>query len=166
MSTPPSELDRLAECLKGLTDEHRRLLDLVRRHDAAMRTMDAGQLGDLVNQQEQCRTRIAQAEARRRLIVASIVRQTKLAGEPTLSRLATAFPTHRARLLTARDELKALAGEIKQRTTVSARIAQSLLGHLNTAVRLIAGAVKQANVYTKQGTPSTRQRIGVMEAVA
>lgn len=149
MSTPPSELDRLAECLRGLTDEHRRLLDLVRRHDAAMRRMDAGQLGDLAGQQEQCRTRIDQAEARRRLVVAGIVRQSKLAGEPTMSRLAAAFPTHRARLLAARDELKALAQEVKQRTAVSARIAQSLLGHLNTAVRLLASAVERGGVYTK-----------------
>ena len=165
MLPQPSELDRLAECLKGLADEHRRLLDLVRRHDAAMRSMDAGQIGELVNQQEQCRTRIGQAEARRRLIVANIVRQSKLAGEPTLSRLAAAFPAHRAKLLAARDELKALAQEIKQRTTVSARIAQSLLGHLNTAVRLLASAVERGGVYTKQGTPKLTRRIGSIEAV-
>jgi hypothetical protein len=61
MSPQPSELDRLAECLKALTDEHHRLLDLVRRHAAAMRTMDVGQINDLANQQEQCRTRVAQA---------------------------------------------------------------------------------------------------------
>ena len=165
MLPQPSELDRLAECLKALADEHRRLLDLVRRHDAAMRSMDAGQINELVAQQEQCRTRIAQTEARRRMVVANVVRQAKLAGEPTLSRLATTFPTHRAKFLAARDELTALAKEIKQRTAVSARIAQSLLGHLNTAVRLLAGAVERGGVYTRQGTPKLTRRIGSIEAV-
>ena len=41
----------------------------------------------------------------------------------------------------------------------------ALLGHLNTVVRLIAGAVERAGVYTKTGAPQMSNRIGVMEAV-
>jgi hypothetical protein len=44
-------------------------------------------------------------------------------------------------------------------------LAGAVLGHLNTVVRLIAGAVEQAGVYTKQGVPQVSARIGVIEAV-
>lgn len=165
MSTPPSDLDRLGECLKSLVDEHRRLLDAVGRHDRAIRAMDAAQIEQLVAAQEACRTRIVQAEARRRLIVATIVRQAKLSGEPTLTRLAQAFPTHRTSFLSMRDELKKLATEIKGKAAVTTRIAQSLLGHLNTAVRLLASAVEKGGTYTKQGAPKLTRRLGSIEAV-
>lgn len=165
MSTPPSDLDRLVECLKALVDEHRRLLDAVVRHDTAMRAMDAGQIEQLAAVQETCRTRIVQAEARRRLIVATIVRQSKLVGEPTLSRIAASSPTHRQSLLSLRDELKTVAAQIKAKTAVTARIAQSLLGHLNTAVRLLATAVEKGGTYTKQGAPKLTRRLGSIEAV-
>jgi len=165
MSTPPSDLDRLVECLKALAEEHRRLLDVVVRHDAAMRSMDVSKIEQLVAAQETARTRIVQAEARRRLIVAAIARQARLSGEPTLTRIATAFPTHRASLLSLRDELKAVATQIKHRTTVTAKIAQSLLGHLNTAVRLLASAVEKGGTYTRQGAPKLTRRLGSIEAI-
>lgn len=165
MFIPTSDLDRLAECLRALVEEHRRLLEVVTRHDAAMRSMDAGQIEQLVAVQEATRTRIIQAEARRRLIVATVVRQAKLAGEPTLSRLATTFPTHRTALLAHRDELKSLATQIKSKTAVTTKIAQSILGHLNTAVRLLAGVVEKGGTYTKQGVPKLTRRLGSIEAV-
>ena len=165
MSIPPSDLDRLSECLKSLVEEHRRLLDAVLRHDKAMRAMDAGQIEQLAAAQEQCRTRIIQSEARRRLVVANLARQAKIAGEPTLSRIATAFPSHRVSFLAMRDELKSLATEIKNKTAVTARIAQSLLGHLNTAVRLLASAVEKGGTYTKHGAPKLTRRLGSIEAV-
>lgn len=165
MSTPPSDLDRLAECLKALVEEHRRLLDVVTRHDVAMRAMKTAQIEQLVLAQETSRTRIIQADARRRLIVANIARQAKLGGEPTLSRIATAFPPHRDSLLAMRDELKSLATQIKSKTAVTAKIAQSLLGHLNTAVRLLASAVEKGGTYTKQGAPKLTRRLGSIEAV-
>jgi hypothetical protein len=40
-----------------------------------------------------------------------------------------------------------------------------VLGHLNTAMRLFAGAVGQSGTYTKNGVPRVSARIGVMEAV-
>ena len=44
-------------------------------------------------------------------------------------------------------------------------LAGAVLGHLNTVVRLIAGAVERAGIYTKSGVPQVSNRIGVMEAV-
>jgi hypothetical protein len=165
MTSPTSELDRLAECLRGLTDDHRKLVDLVRRHEAAMRSLDAAAMETLAQQQEQVRTRILQAEARRRMVVAQLVRSAKVAGEPTLTRLATAFPTHRVVFLKHRDDLRALAGEVKRRSAVAGRIAQAMAGHLNTAVRLLAAAVEGGGTYTKQGGPKLTRRLGSIEAV-
>ena len=165
MSPPTPELDRLADCLRGLADDHRKLVDLVRRHESAMRKLDAPAMESLGQQQEQVRTRILQAEARRKMIVAALVRATKLTGEPTLTRLATAFPTHRAALFKHRDDLRALAGDLKQRTAIASRIAQSMVGHLNTAVRLLAGAIERGGTYTRQGGPKLTRRLSSIEAV-
>jgi hypothetical protein len=55
--------------------------------------------------------------------------------------------------------------QISDRTHVAGRLASAVLGHLNTALRLFAGAVGQAGVYTKAGVPKVANRIGVMEAV-
>ena len=165
MSPQHAELERLTDCLRGLVDEHRKLLDLVRRHESAMKAMDTEAIDALSAQQEQSRTRIVQWEARRRLIVPLLAKSAKLTGDMTLPRLAAAFPTHRAVLLVLREELRDLATQIKQRTAISTRIAHALVGHLNTAVRLLAGAAERGGVYTKQGTAKLTRRLGSMEAV-
>jgi hypothetical protein len=165
MSNPPAELERLADCLRELVQEHRRLLELVQKHQAAMKVVDATAIDALGQQQEQSRTRIMQWEARRRMTVTALARAAKLTGEPTLVRIAAAFPTKRPVLLKLRDELRILATEIQQRTSVAARVAQAMLGHLNTAVRLLASAVERGGTYTKQGAPKLTRRIGSIEAV-
>jgi hypothetical protein len=68
-------------------------------------------------------------------------------------------------LLGLRDELRSVIEQIQRRTHVAGRLAAAVLGHLNTVVRVLAGAVEQAGVYTKHGTPHVATRIGVMEAV-
>jgi hypothetical protein len=78
---------------------------------------------------------------------------------------APLHPPHRVTLLALRDEIKTLAGQIAGRTHVAARLSSAVLGHLNTVVRLLAGAVEKAGLYTKHGVPSVSSRIGVMEAV-
>jgi hypothetical protein len=148
-----------------MVDDHRRLLDLVRRQEQAIRGIDAAQVDQLAREQEAVRTRIIQAEARRRLIVATIAKAAQLPADVPLSRIAAAAPAHRAALLASRDELRNLAREIQHRTGVSSRIAQAMLGHLNTAVRLLAGAVERAGTYTKYGNPKLTRRLGSMEAV-
>jgi len=74
-------------------------------------------------------------------------------------------PASRNSLLKLRDELRDLAARITARTHVAGRLAGAVLGHLNTVVRLLAGAVEKTGVYTKQGVPRVSSRIGVMEAV-
>jgi hypothetical protein len=64
-----------------------------------------------------------------------------------------------------RDELKAAIQSVQKRSNIAGKVASAVLGHLNTVVRLLAGAVEKAGLYTKQGIPQVSSRIGVMEAV-
>ena len=81
----------------------------------------------------------------------------KLPEEPRLTRLAELFPQYAAALLKARNDLRELAAKIAQRSQGSGRLASAVLGHLNTVVRLLAGAVQRAGLYTRQGIP----RVGI-----
>lgn len=162
MSAPIAELEKL---LTMLLAEHRTLLDAITAHQDAMRTFRFDDLATAQDAIEASRTRIVMTEARRRVLVQQIVRLHKLPATVSLTQIAEVAPQHKKNLLKLRDELKLLAGQITRKTTVSSKVAGALLGHLNTVVRLVAGAVQQAAVYTKQGMPTVSARIGVMEAV-
>jgi hypothetical protein len=109
--------------------------------------------------------RIAALDGKRKTLVNQLAAMVKLPANTTLKRLAEAIPQHKQALLSLRDQLKAKVTEVATRSTVAGRVAGALLGHLNTVVRLLAGAVEQAGIYTKQGTPQVSTRIGVIEAV-
>lgn len=159
------QLAALEAALQQLIDEHRKLLGLVDAQYAAMRAMDLTALDVAANGQEACRLRIATLETKRRGIVQLLTRGAKIDGTVTIAKLTTLFPQRRDALLQLRDELKSVAGAISTRTKVAGRVAGAVLGHLNTVVRLLAGAVERAGVYTKDGVPQVSRRIGVMEAV-
>jgi hypothetical protein len=162
MSRQLSELEAL---LQQLITEHRKLLRFVEQHQAAMRGMDLKEMDAAAGQQEACRLRIATAENRRRMLSVVLARQAGVQGEPTISRLAEAYPQRGRELLALRDELKSVIVEVTSRTHVAGKLAGAVLGHLNTVVRVIAGAVEQAGVYTRQGVPKVSARIGVVDAV-
>ena len=159
------QLAELEAALQQQVAEHRKLLGLVEAQYAAMRAMDLAALDAAMNAQEACRLRIATLEAKRRGVVQLIGRGAKVEGPVTLAKIAALFPQRRDALFQLRDELKSVAGTIATRTKVSAKVAGAVLGHLNTVVRLLAGAVERAGVYTKDGIPQVSRRIGVMEAV-
>jgi flagellar FlgN protein len=159
------QLFDLESVLQQLIVEHRKLLRHLEAQQNAMKSFALDQMDSAANQQEASRLRIASLEARRRMIVQEIAKQNRLAGELSLARLATLFPQRGDSLLKARDELKKVIGEIQTRSHVAGRLAGAVLGHLNTVVRLLAGAVERAGIYTKQGVPRVSTRIGVMEAV-
>ncbi len=162
MSRQILEIEHL---LRQLIVEHRKLLKHVDAHAQAMRQMDLKAMDDSAKLQEAARTRIAAMENRRRGLVQQIARAQRISGELNLQRLAELHPAHGKSLLALRDELKAIAGQIAGRTYVASRLAGAVLGHLNTAVRLLAGATERTGVYTKAGVPKVSQRIGVMNAV-
>lgn len=160
----PSTAD-LQNLLQLLIAEHEKLLVQLDVQQAAMKTLDLKQLDDCARQQDGLRHRIATLETRRRQIVTHLARMLRIDGPPTLAGIADKLPQDRARLLALRDRLRALVSKASNRATVTSRVANALVGHLNTAVRLLAGAVAQAGVYTKQGTAQAPQRIGRLEAV-
>ena len=145
--------------------EHRKLLKHVDAHQAAVKKMSLDEMDHAGQQQEASRMRIVGLENARRAIVQQIVREHRISGEVTIARLAKVFPDRGPGLLKLRDELKKMISQIQARTHIAGKVAGAILGHLNTVVRLIAGAVERAGIYTKSGVPQVSGRIGVMEAV-
>src|SRR2546421_5146121 len=158
-------LPELETVLRALADEHRRLLAHVESQQAAMKAFDLKSMDAARNQQEASRLRVASLEAKRRTIVSHMAKGLKLEGALTLTRIADLHPPRRQALLAVRYEIKELAEVIATRSHIAGRLASSVLGHLNTVVRLLAGAVEKAGLYTKHGVPRVSGRIGVMEAV-
>jgi len=163
MSAPIAELEKL---LNAIVTEHRTLSDTVQAHQDAMRQFRFEDMTTAQEAIEASRTRMVIHEARRRMFVQQIVRLHKLPANASLQQIADAAPQFRKNLLKLRDDLKLITGQITRKTTISGKVAGALLGHLNTVVRVVAGAVQQAAVYTKQGMPTVSARIGIMEAVA
>jgi hypothetical protein len=159
-------LPDLENLLQLLVAEHRRLLAHLEAQQAAMKAFDLKALDDARNQQEASRLRVAALENKRRALVVQVARQLRVDAQGlTITRIAELQPARRDALHKVRDELKALAAQIATRTHVSGRLAGAVLGHLNTVVRVLAGAVEKSGLYTKQGIPRVAPRIGVMEAV-
>jgi hypothetical protein len=159
-------LPELENVLQSLVAEHRRLLAHLETQQAAMKAFDLKTLDESRNQQEACRLRVATLENKRRAVVVLIGKTLRVDDQTlTLTRLTELQPARRDALLKLRDELRDLAARITARTHVAGRLAGAVLGHLNTVVRLLAGAVEKTGVYTKQGIPRVSSRIGVMEAV-
>jgi hypothetical protein len=161
-------LSDLESVLQGLAEEHRKLAGHLDAHHRAMKALDLKAMEGLANLQEATRQRIAAWDTRRKAAVVHLARSIRPAPSPddlTLRRLAELFPQRREALLKLRQELKDASDAVTTRTRVAGKVAAAVLGHLNTAVRLLAGAVEKAGVYTKHGMPHVSRRIGVMEAV-
>jgi hypothetical protein len=155
----------LESVLQQLIVEHRKLLKHVEAHQNAMKTMALDEIDKAASQQEASRLRIGSLETMRRAVVLQITQQHKLSGEVTITRLAQLFPQRGEALVKLREELKKTIMQIQAKTHIAGRLAGAVLGHLNTVVRLIAGAVERAGIYTKAGVPQVSNRIGMMEAV-
>src|SRR5688572_1740903 len=159
------EVTQLQIILQQLITEHGKLLEHLAAQQMAMKKMDLPALEQLAGLQDAARMRIVALDGKRRTLVQLLAAMLKISGAPKLSRLAEALPQHKHVLLTLREQLKTKVAEVASRSTVAGRVAGALLGHLNTVVRLLAGAVEHAGLYTKQGTPKMSTRVGVIEAV-
>jgi hypothetical protein len=162
MSRQVFELETL---LQELIDEHRKLLVHVEKHQAAMKTFDLKAMDDTARLQEAARLRIGMMDNKRRALITAIARAHRMAQMPTLPDIAAMYPPSAPKLLKLRQELKAMIQTVQKRTHIASRLASAVVGHLNTVMRLLAGAVEKAGLYTKQGIPQVSSRIGVMEAV-
>ena len=159
------EVAQLQVVLQQLIAEHEKLLAHLNNQQGAMKKLDLPAIDQLTGLQDASRMRISALDGKRKALVNQLAAMLKLQGPTTLARLADSLPQYKQALLTLREQLKAKVTEIATRSTVAGRVAGALLGHLNTVVRLLAGAVEQAGIYTKQGTPQVSARIGVIEAV-
>lgn len=158
-------LGELETVLEQLIAEHRRLLAQLDKHQAAMKALDAAGIEQAGQLQQASRTCIAALEQRRRTLVTRLAPAANPREELTLKKLAELYPARSPVLLRLRAELRAVVEQITARARISAKLAAAVLGHLNTVVRLLAGAVERAGLYTKDGTPQVSNRIGMMEAV-
>lgn len=155
----------LESILQQLIEEHEKLLSHLECQQAAMKKFDLKTMDDCVTLQENSRLRIASLEAKRRVLITTIARAHRMTQTPTVTDIAHMYPPSSAKLMKLRGDLKTIIAKIQTRTHVAGRLASAVLGHLNTVVRLLAGAVEKAGLYTKQGVPQVSSRIGVMEAV-
>jgi hypothetical protein len=162
MSRQVAELETL---LGQLITEHRQLLSALEAYQKAMKTFDARAMDESGAMQQACTKRITSLESRRRALVLQIKNQMRIEGELTMAKLAAMHPSRSAVLLKLRDDLKAVATLAVNRSYIAGRVAGAVLGHLNTAVRLLATAVGKAGVYTRDGIPRMTSRIGAIEAV-
>ena len=160
------QLTEIESLLQMQIMEHQKLLAHVELQQAAMRGFDLRSMDQAAKLQEAARLRIASLETRRKSIILQIARAAKVNEKQiTLARLAELNPARASELFRLRDELKAVAQQISHRTNVAGKLASAVAGHLNTVMRILAGAVEKAGVYTKSGVPQVSARIGVMEAV-
>lgn len=162
MSRQISELETI---LGQMIVEHRKLLGFLETQQLAMKHCDLKKMDDTATQAEACRMRLLGLEQKRRLTVMQIATLLKLGSEVTLGKIAAAHPPRAQALLTLRAELRGLAEQVRTRSYIAGRVAGAVLGHLNTVVRLVAGAVGKAGLYNKRGVPRMANRIGVMNAV-
>jgi ribonuclease D len=130
-----------------------------------MRAFDLKTMDEVVRLAEATRLRIAGMESKRRALITAIARAHRMSQMPTLPDIATMYPPSAPKLMKLRDELKSAIQAVQKRSNIAGKVASAVLGHLNTVVRLLAGAVEKAGLYTKQGIPQVSSRIGVMEAV-
>ncbi len=159
------QLLELELILRQLVLEHRRMIQLMDAQQLAMKKIDLKAMDEATNAQEACRLRIVTLENKRRGCVLQIAKLHRMAGEPKIQDLAKLDKNIGPALLQLRDELRKTMEDLGRRTHIVGKLAGAVLGHLNTVVRLIAGAVEQAGLYTKQGVPKVSARIGVIEAV-
>ena len=145
--------------------EHRKMLAMSDTHQEAMKKFSLKSMEDIGHLQEACRLRMATLEYKRKTLTLQIAKLHKLPGDLKLPQLAELYPQYKPSLLKLRAELRDLMDQITRKNFIAGRVAGAVLGHLNTVVRLLAGVVEKAGLYTKQGIPKVSARIGVMEAV-
>ena len=162
MSRQISELEAV---LRQLIQEHTRLLAHATTYGAAMQAFDLRAMDDAGREQEASRLRLTMLDQRRRSIVQQIGKAMNIKGELTVTKIAAMNPENAMALLELRKQLKELVEQVAARNKISGKVAGAVLGHLNTVVRLLAGAVERAGLYTKNGVPQVSGRIGGMEAV-
>jgi hypothetical protein len=153
----------LEAVLEQLLDQHRKLLAQINAHHAAMTKLDLPAMEQTRTQQHAARSRILVLEKQRIGLNAQIARMNKSQVELKLAQLAELYPARKSQLLRLRGELKSVVAEAARRNFISSKLSAAVLGHLNTAVRILARAVGDVGVYNGRGLATVSKRLGRME---
>ncbi len=174
MNTPPvpanpmpalRQVQELEAVLHALIAEHAKVRAYADASAAGMKALDLAVMDRTTNLQEAARLRITTLENRRRGLVRQIARVHALNEDPKLAVLADLYPVRRAMLLKLRDDLRQAVAEAVGRNRIAGRLAFGILGHLNTALRIITGAFEcDPRLYTKNGLFFPRPRFGQTNA--
>ncbi|MGA3066141.1 MAG: flagellar export chaperone FlgN [Tepidisphaeraceae bacterium] len=159
------QISDLKVILQQLIVEQGNLLSQLEAQYAAMKKFDIKTMLEVGHDQEATRLRLISLEHKRRALVRQIAAGAKLNEEPSITRIMELFPPYASDFENLRGQLRALASKISQRANMATKLSAAVLGHLNTAVRLVAGAIERAGIYTRSGGPKVASRIGVMDAV-
>jgi hypothetical protein len=159
---PIVELETL---LQDLLVEHHKLSMHLDNQQTAMKQLRVKEMEIARAMQEGSRLRIIGLENRRRAQVQQIARINQLQTEPKIPQLAQMYPQRSAQLMKLHGELKSVMTEIADKSFIASKLASAVLGHLNTAMRILGQAVGSGGVYTQRGVAKVAHRIGVMEAV-
>ena len=162
MSRQVSELE---EIFIELIVEHERLIKQLNAQQIAMSKMDLQSMEKEAKAQEASRRRIISLDARRKNLVQQISHAAAFRGEMKFADIVTAHPQRAAVLTRHRETLKTRIEQVSTRSRIVGKLAAAVVGHLNTMIRLVAGAVEKAGLYTKDGVPRVSSRVGVMETL-
>jgi hypothetical protein len=149
--------------LDQMLDQHQKLLMHVTTHHAAMMKLDLETMDQTRMVQHSARTRIMLLDKQRIALSQQIARTHKITGNIKLSQLAEIYPTRKASLLRLRTELNSVVTEAARRSFIATKLSTAVLGHLNTAVRILARAVGDVGVYNGRGMATVSKRLGRME---
>ncbi len=155
----------LENILSELLVEHHKLIKHLDAQQSAMEQLQVRQMEVARAQQEASRSRVIALENRRRMQVQQIARINQLQTEPKIPQLAEMYPQRKVQLLKLQTDLKSIMQQVADKSFIASKVAAAVLGHLNTAMRILAGAVGGGGVYNQRGVPKMSRRIGVMEAV-
>ncbi len=156
-------ITELESVLEQLLDQHRKLIAQVSAHFEAMKRLDLTVMDQTKTMQQGSQSRIIFLEQQRRSLMIQIARVCQIQGDAKLSTLAELFPQRRLNLLRLRGELGKVVGDAARQGFVAGKLASAVLGHLNTAVRILARAVGDTGVYNGRGMATVSKRLGHME---
>ncbi len=158
--TTPAEPPALADLEKLLAEQvraYRGLAELLDEHRAALADMDLARVLKLTKDHAKRREELVRLDRRRQAML------TRLGGTGTLADLAERHPGRGKALRRLREELIRVTDDARARGKLAAGVAGGVLGHLNTAVRLLAEAAGGGAAYAKDGTrrPNLRRVVEV-----
>jgi FlgN protein len=159
---PTSELE---QTLEQLIIAHTDLAQTLSIHTKAMSAMNLPEMERMASVCQRQRQNLAVLENRRMQLMQPLVRHLQLPAKATLRELAEAVPARKAQLLALRERLAHAVQSVHTSGVVASRISGAVVGHLNTALRLLSIAVKQGGTYNRSGNSPSPGRLGLVEAV-